>query len=104
MYESCVMIVHEKRQWLEYLENAAITKGKTAASVPPVTIRSTSPFLIRRKASPIAWAPAEHAVDGARFGPFQKWKPRLKKVLTKDITENHSNVYYPQEGFAHKPV
>jgi hypothetical protein len=57
----CIIILH--------LANAATVKGKTAASVPPVTMTSTSPFLISLNASPIACAPAEQAVDVARFGP-----------------------------------
>lgn len=52
-----------------YLANAAMIKGKTPASVPPVTMKSASPFLINLNASPIACAPAAHAVDGATFGP-----------------------------------
>ena len=52
-----------------YLANAAIVKGKTAASVPPATMISASPFLISLNASPMACAPAEQAVDVAKFGP-----------------------------------
>lgn len=70
-YKKKQNLIEGKYCWVNmfYLANAATTKGKTAASVPPVTIKSASPFLINLDASPIACAPAEQAVDGARFGP-----------------------------------
>jgi hypothetical protein len=39
------------------------------ASVPPASMASASPCLMRRKASPIAFSPVAHAVDAAMVGP-----------------------------------
>ena len=50
-------------------ENPAIPTGVTGASAPPAIITSASPYLIILAASPIAWAPVEHAVATALFGP-----------------------------------
>ena len=36
------------------LANPPMVSGATAASVPPASITSASPFLMRRKASPMA--------------------------------------------------
>ncbi len=41
------------------------------ASVPPATTTSALPSRIMRDASPIAFAPAAHAVEMQRFGPVQ---------------------------------
>ena len=41
--------------------NPAIVRGVTAASVPPASIRSTSPRSMNRAASPMAWALEAHA-------------------------------------------
>src|SRR5918992_1678244 len=43
----------------------------TAASLPPASMRSASPSLIHRYASPTAWAPAAHAVTMQVFGPVR---------------------------------
>jgi 3-oxoacyl-[acyl-carrier-protein] synthase II len=43
----------------------------TAASAPPATMTSASSSMIRRAASPIAWAPVEQAVTTAWFGPLK---------------------------------
>ena len=48
--------------------------GVIALSAPPQIIASASPRSIRRKLSPIACAPAEHAVAVAEFGPFAPWR------------------------------
>ena len=44
--------------------------GVIAASEPPQIMTSASPREITRNASPTAWAPEEHAVQGAEFGPL----------------------------------
>src|SRR5262249_52477927 len=44
--------------------------GVTAASDPPQIMTSASPREITRNASPTAWAPDEHAVQGAELGPL----------------------------------
>ena len=41
--------------------NAAVASGVMAASLPPVTTRSASPYRISRSAMPIACAPAAQA-------------------------------------------
>src|SRR2546421_855670 len=50
--------------------NPATDIGVIALSAPPQIIASASPRSIRRKLSPIACAPAEHAVAVAEFGPL----------------------------------
>ena len=49
--------------------NAAIVSGVTAASVPPAITTSAVPSRIRRTPSPMACAPAAHAVATHRLGP-----------------------------------
>ena len=49
----------------------AMPTGQIAASAPPATITSASPYLIIRAASPMAWAPVEQAVTTAWFGPLK---------------------------------
>jgi len=44
--------------------------GVTQASTPPVTAASRSPYLMARNASPIAWAPEEHALVVVKFAPL----------------------------------
>jgi hypothetical protein len=44
-----------------------------AASAPPATITSASPYLISRAASPMAWAPVAQAVTTAWFGPLKPY-------------------------------
>ena len=44
--------------------------GVMAASDPPATMTSASPRRMNSKASPMACADAEHAVQVAEFGPF----------------------------------
>jgi hypothetical protein len=44
--------------------------GVIAASDPPAIITSASSRRMISKASPIAWAEAEHAVHVAELGPF----------------------------------
>ena len=48
----------------------AIPISVIGLSAPPATITSASPYLIKRAASPIAWAPVEQAVATAWFGPL----------------------------------
>ena len=43
--------------------NPAILIRPTLASVPTHTMRSASPYRMKRKASPMAWTPVVHAVD-----------------------------------------
>jgi len=50
----------------------AMPMRQTAASAPPATMTSASPWPIKREASPIACAPVEHAVTTEWFGP---WNP-----------------------------
>ena len=42
-------------------------------SVPPASMRSASPYLMARNASPTAHAPVAHAVAGAICGPRSAW-------------------------------
>ncbi len=58
-----------KGKWAVYLPNAPRATASTQASVPPATMTSALPLRIRWKASPIASAPAAHAVAAARLGP-----------------------------------
>ena len=51
--------------------NPAKPSRHTAASAPPATITSASPNAIMRLASPIAWAPVEHAVTTEWLGPLK---------------------------------
>ena len=44
-------------------------EGVTAASAPPTITTSALPSRMRRIPSPMAWAPAAHAVVMQRFGP-----------------------------------
>ena len=52
------------------LPKAASATASTHASVPPATMTSAWPPRMRWKASPIASAPAAHAVAAALLGPF----------------------------------
>jgi hypothetical protein len=49
----------------------AMPIGQMAASAPPATMMSASPYLIIRAASPIAWAPVAQAVTTEWFGPLK---------------------------------
>jgi hypothetical protein len=51
------------------LLNPARETGAMQDSVPPATMQSASPYLMRRNASPMACAPEAHAVEAAWFGP-----------------------------------
>lgn len=62
------MLAHKLQ---EHLPKAARATESTHASVPPATMTSASPWRIRLKASPIASAPAAHAVAAARLGPWK---------------------------------
>ena len=50
--------------------NPPTPSGVIAASDPPAIMASASPRLMISKASPIAWADAEQAVQVAEFGPL----------------------------------
>src|SRR6202795_3314874 len=52
-------------------QKPAIDSRQIGDSVPPATITSASPSAISRLASPIAWAPVEHAVTTAWLGPLR---------------------------------
>ena len=56
-------------------QKAARATGETAASAPPATATSTEPSRTMRTASPMAWAPAAHAVVTVRLGPVKS--PRM---------------------------
>ncbi len=47
--------------------------GQIAPSAPPASMTSASSSAIIRAASPIAWAPVEHAVTTAWFGPIRPY-------------------------------
>ena len=52
------------------LVNPATPSSVIAASAPPATITSASPYWIERNASPILWFPVAHAVTILIFLPF----------------------------------
>src|SRR5581483_10882009 len=52
-------------------QNEPMANGVTHDSAPPVRTTSTKPSRTRRAASPMAWAPAAHAVVMVMLGPVQ---------------------------------
>ena len=52
-------------------QNPAMPSSHTAASAPPATITSASPWTISLAASPIACTPVAQAVTTAWFGPLK---------------------------------
>ena len=55
------------------LPKPASAHGVTAASAPPASITSASPYSIRRAASPIPWVAVAQALTMARFGPLKPY-------------------------------
>jgi len=51
----------------------AIPRRQIAASAPPATITSASPYLISLVASPMAWVQVAQAVTTEWFGPLNPY-------------------------------
>ena len=64
------------------LAKPAMAVGVMAASDPPASMTSASPYWIMRPASPMAWVPVVHAVTIDRLGPFSPYMmERLPDIM-----------------------
>ena len=65
--------------------------GVIAASVPPASITSTSPYWMERMASPMEWVPVAHAVTTLMHLPFMPyWMATFPAAMLREVTEIES--------------